>query len=88
MKFTVHAKSIPGAKTKDIKHHVRGCFEDNSPDTAILHFGANNLKNNERAEDIATDIMNLAVSVKKEKKTVAVSGITVRNDKLTTNVRI
>ena len=39
-----------------MKHHVRGCLEDNAPDTAIFHFGTNNPKNNESAEDIATDI--------------------------------
>ena len=69
IKSTVHVKSIPGATAKGMKHHV------------IIHFGTNNLKNNESAEDIATDIMNLAISVKNEKKTVVVSGITVRNDK-------
>ena len=58
-----------------MKHHVRGCLEENSPDTAIIHFGTNNLKNNESAEDIATDIMNLAISVKSKKKTVVVSGL-------------
>ena len=81
MKSTVHVKSIPGATTKGMKHHFRGCLEDNSPDTAILHFGNNNLKNNESAEDTATDIMNLAISVKIKKKAVVVSGITVQNDK-------
>ena len=64
-----------------MKHHVRGCLEDNSPDTAIIHFGTNNLKNNESVEDIATDIMNLAISVKNEQETVVVSGVSVRNDK-------
>ena len=64
MKSNVYVKSIPGATTKGMKHHVRGCLEDNSPDTTILHFGTNNLKNNERAEDIATDITNLAISHK------------------------
>ena len=81
IKSIVHVKSIPGATTKGMKHHVRGCLEDNSPDTAILHFGTNNLKNNESVEDIATDIMNLNISVKNEKKTVVVFGITVRNNK-------
>ena len=47
MKSTVHLKSIPGATTKVMKHHVRGCLEDSSPDTAIIHFGTSNLKNNE-----------------------------------------
>ena len=69
MKSTVHVKSIFGATTKGMKHHVRGCLEGNSSDTAIFHFGTNNLKNYESAEDIATDIMNLAISVKNESKT-------------------
>ena len=63
-----------------MKRHVRGCLEDNSSDTVILHFGTNNLKNNENGEDIATDIMNLAISVKKQ--TVVVCGINFRNDKI------
>ena len=81
MKSTVHVKSIPGATTKGMKHHVRGCLEDNSPDRAINHFRTNNLKNNESVEDITTDVMNLTISVKNERITVVVSGITVRNDK-------
>ena len=62
-----------------MKHHVRGYLEDNSPDTAILHFGTNNLKESENEGDIATDIMNLEISVKNKKKTV-VSGIAIQND--------
>ena len=82
MKSTVHVKSIPGSTTKVMKHHVRGFFKDNSPDTVILHFGTNNLKNNESTKDIVTDIMNLAISVKKEKKNCSTLCIIVRNDKL------
>ena len=52
IKSTVLVKSISGATTKGMKH-----LEDNSPDTAILHFGTNNLKNNESVEHIATGIM-------------------------------
>ena len=83
MKSSVHVKSIPGSATKGMmKYHVRWFLEDNSPDTAIFHFGTNNLRNNKRAEDIATDIMNLAISVKNGKKIVVASGITVGNDKI------
>ena len=78
---TVHVKLILGATTKGMKHHVRGCLEDNSPDTTIIHFGTNNLNNNESAEDIETTSCVYWVSVKNEKKTGLVSGITVRNDK-------
>ena len=53
IKFSVAVKSIPGATTKGIKHHIKGCLEDNSLDSIILHVGTNNLKNKESAEDIA-----------------------------------
>ena len=83
MKSSVHVKSIPGSTTKGMmKYHVRWFFVDNSPHTAIFHFGMNNLRNNERAEDIVTDVMNLAISVKNGKKIVVASGITVGNDKI------
>ena len=58
-----------------MKNHVRGCLEDNSPDTVILHFGTNNLKNNESAENIATDIIDLARSVENEEKFAVASNI-------------
>lgn len=56
-------------------------FRRQFPDTGILYFRINNLKYNENPENIVTDIMSLEISVKKEKKTVAVSAIIVRNDK-------
>ena len=58
-----------------MKNHVRGCLEDNSPDTVILRFGSNNLKNNESAENIATDIIDLARSVENEEKFAVASSI-------------
>ena len=58
-----------------MKNHVRRCLEDNSPDTVILHFGTNNLKNNESAENIATDIIDLARSVENEEKFAVASSI-------------
>ena len=44
MKHSVAVKSIPGASTKGMKHHIKGWLEDNSPDSVILHIGTNNLK--------------------------------------------
>ena len=56
MKSPVAVKSIPGATTKSMKHHIKGCLEDNSPDSVILHVGTNNLKNKEFVEDITNDM--------------------------------
>ena len=36
-----------------MKHHIKGCLEDNSLDSIILRVGTNNLKNKESVEDIA-----------------------------------
>ena len=65
-----------------MKHHVKGCLEDNSPDSIILHVVTNNLKNKESVEDIANDIMGVAMSIRNEKTNVFVSVLTVQNDRL------
>ena len=53
MRSSAAVKSIPGATTKGMKHHIKGCLEDNSLDSIILHVRTNNLKNKESVEDIA-----------------------------------
>ena len=82
MKFSVAVKSIPGATTKGVKHHIKGCLEDNSPDSIMLHVGTNNLKNKESAESIANDIMDVAIFIRNEQTSVFVSCLSVRNDRL------
>ena len=83
MKSSVAVKSIPGATAKGMKHHVTGCLEDNSPDSIVLRVGTNNLKNKESVEDIAYDIMDVAISIRNKKTNVFVSDLTVRSDRLT-----
>ena len=82
MKSSVAVKSIPGATTKGMKHHIKGCLEGNSPDSIILHVGTNNLRNKESAEDIANDIMDAVIFVRSEKANVFASDRTVQNDRL------
>ena len=55
-----------------MKHHVKECLEDNSPDSIILHVGTKNLRNEESVEDIANDIMDSAISIRNEKTKVFV----------------
>ena len=66
MKSIVSVRSISGATTKAMKHHVMGCMEDESPDTIFLHHGTNDLRNDDPAEKIATDIVDVALSVKND----------------------
>ena len=53
-----------------MKHQVMGCLEDGSPDTILLHHGTNDLRNEESAEKIASNIINVALSAKNKKKTL------------------
>ena len=53
-----------------MKHHVMGCLEDGSPDTILLHHWTNDLRNEESAEKIASNIINVALSAKNKKKTL------------------
>ena len=48
-----------------------------------MHVGTNNLKNKESVEDIANDIMDVAISIRNEKTNVFVPDLTVRSDRLT-----
>ena len=83
MKSSDAVKSIPGATTKGMKHHIKSFLEDNSPDSIMLHVGTNNLKNKESAEDIANGIMDVAIFIRNEQTNVIfVSGLSVRNDRL------
>ena len=82
MKSTVSVRCIPGATTNTMKHHLKGCLEDTSPDNLILHHGTNNPKSDDYSEKIASDIVDLGLSVKNEKSMVYISSLIIRNDKL------
>ena len=50
-----------------MKHHLKGCLEDSSPDNIIINHRANNPKSDDNSEKVAIDIVNLGLSVKKGK---------------------
>ena len=81
MKSTVSVRCFPGATTNAMKHHLKGCMEDSSPDNIILHHGTNNLKSDDNFEKITNDTVNLGLSVKNEKIMVYISSFVIRNDK-------
>ena len=68
-----------------MKHHLKGCLEDPSPDNIILHHGTNNLKSEDNSEKIASNIVNLGLSLKIEKTKVYISSLVIRNDKVDKN---
>ena len=81
IRSSLSVRSIPGASTNDMAHHVKGCLEDISPDTVILHNMKNDLKSRSTSQKNAIDIVNLALTIRSEKKTFS-SEVTIRNDNL------
>ena len=81
MKSLVSVRSISGASSKGMIHHVKRCLEDVEPDSIILNYGTNDLSEGRDAEDIADDIINLAISTKKHVEELFVSTLTMRNNK-------
>ena len=60
-------KPFAGARTKAMKHYV-------SPDLVILHTGTNDLQSVSSPEEIAYEIISLALSMKENGQQISVSG--------------
>ena len=82
MKSTISVRHNPGSTTNAMKHYLKACLEDSSPDNKILHHGTNNLKSDDNSEKIASDIVDLGLSVKNEKTMVYISSLVISYDKL------
>ena len=68
MKSIVSVHLVSGATTKVMKCHLIGCLENESPDTIFLHHGTNDLRSEEWAENIASNVVNVTLSLLKMKK--------------------
>ena len=80
-KKKVIVKSFSGATTHCMKSHIVPTKEQ-EPDVIVLHCGTNDLRKTEDVESIASNVIELEVSLKTESNSVIVSGLTPRNDKL------
>ena len=75
-KHVITFKSIPGATTEGMIHHVKGCMVDFAPDVVLLQCGTNGLKKDLTPQKIAQNILKLAEEVSdRGKGDVLVSGI-------------
>jgi len=80
-KKKVIVKSFSGATTHCMKSHIVPTKEQ-EPDVIVLHCGTNDLRKTEDVESIASNVIELVLSLKTESNSVIVSGLTPRNDKL------
>ena len=58
IKSTFSVRSNAAASINGKVHHVKGCLEDTSPDTVILHYGTNDLKSGNTSVKISINIIN------------------------------
>ena len=75
----VIVKSFPGAKTECMKDYIKPTLKQN-PDVIILHCGTNNLKHHDNDDEVADNIINLALESSMTSN-VLVSGLTARDDR-------
>ena len=76
----VYVKDFPGARVRCMQDYVRPTIREN-PNHIILHVGTNDLTTNIPPEKVVESIIDLASSLKSNSCSVAISNITVRNDR-------
>ena len=84
----VVVKSFSGATVNCMKHYIKPSIS-REPELLIIHCGTNDLKKTENPEEIANNIVTLAVEADSysEKTSVVVSSLIPRNDRFKTKVK-
>ena len=77
----MYVKCFPGANVNDMKSYVIPSKTYNN-DLIILHCGTNSLRENKKANEIANEIVEIAMDLKNEDNDIMISGIVPRNDRL------
>ena len=70
-------KTFSGAKTTCMKDYLKPSVRS-SPHHFILHFGTNDLSSDKLPEEIARSMIDLATSIKNEKRDVSIFNIIIR----------
>ena len=65
-----------------MKDYSKPCIKEGKLDHLMLHVGNNDLASKHKAERIAKSIVDLAKSLVTDDRTIIVSGIVPKNDKL------
>ena len=68
-------------------NHYKKSTQEKSPVEIIIHVGTNDLSNDKETKDIASDIMQLAKSIKADATKVAVSSIPPKKTKFNSKTK-
>ena len=80
-------KPFPRARAKAMKHYVSPDLEKNL-DLVIMHTDTNDLKSAKPLQEIANEIISLALSVKEKDHQIAVLRIVPRGERFSKKVRV
>ena len=72
-KYLVKVRSFSSAKRRCMYDHVKPSIREYNPEHVILHVGTNDLNSEKTASQIASSIIELAVSLKNDANTIHVS---------------
>ena len=87
-KYVTRVKSISGATTEGMIHHVKGCMVGFAPDIVLLHYNTNNLEKDLTPQKITPNIFKLAEVVSEGgNRDVLVSEIITRGDDFNAKVQ-
>ena len=75
----LYVQSYRGARTSAMKHHAKAS-EDFSSDIYLGHAGTNDLKLEKTPDEIANDLLEIGLQLKKGDNKVFISGILTRRD--------
>ena len=75
----IYVKSFSGATVDDMIDYARPTIR-REPDLIILHAGSNDLRSDKTANNIASDVMKLALEMKSDKNDVMISSLVFRDD--------
>ena len=85
MKSNVFVKSISGATSKGMIHHLKGSIEDCKPNKVIIHCATNDLSKKITPKDICDNISEMIESC--SGKEIFISGLVYRDEKYNSKVR-
>ena len=87
-KCVITVKSISGATTEGMIHHVKGCMVGFAPDIVLLHYSTNDLEKDLTPQKITRNIFKLAEVVSEGgNRDVLVSEIITRGDDFNAKVQ-
>ena len=77
IKEKIYVKSFSGATVNDMVDYARPTIRK-EPDLIVLHVGSNDLRSNKTANNIASDVVKLALEMKSEKNDIMISSLVFR----------